>query len=333
MTGRTYVPRPSTLALSSLAGIAPEKPIADADAEVYRVYESVIALGNRLYGAMGGEAYQRERWPMTAEVEAVLRAALVDDVGRYGGQAVAHYLARAGCDRPETIRALHPWHALSYAWREAGHTPERVLEMILDSGVVSQVPTDAATRIADWLASPFPIRGIESDLPFALFGPERIAFGFLVDDGFEPRHDELLSALAKTAMPALPIEDARQFLDREERFVESTEASASTIRARDGSSIAIEGIPVLTDDGAHWVVEYALGGARRAFFARASGTWMDWESVLRHFDALMIELGRPERVFRFEVGLGEAGEHGFFIVAEPARFEVLAKQLFIPLAD
>ncbi|MFO0690004.1 MAG: hypothetical protein U0900_15000 [Myxococcota bacterium] len=333
MTRRTYVPRPSTLELSALAGVPPEKPIADADAEVYRVYESVIALGNRLYGAMGDEAFRCEQWPMTAEVEAALRAALVDNVGNYGGQGIAHYLARAGCDRPETIRALHPWHAVFYAWREAGHTPERVLEMVLDSRVVSRVPDGAATRIAGWLANPFPIPGIESDLPFALFGPERIAVGFLVDDGFEPRHDELLSALATTAMPTLPIEDARQFLDRGERFVESTEASASTIRARDGSSIAIEGIPVLSDDGAHWVVEYALAGARRAFFARASGTWMDWQSVRHHFDALMIELARPERVFRFEVGLGEPGEHGFFIVAEPERLEALAKQLFIPLAD
>ena len=157
MTG--IAPRPSTLVLSALAGIPPEKPIADADAEVYRVYESVIALSNRLYGAMGGEAYRRERWPMTAEVEAALRAALVDNTGNYGGQGVAHHLVRAGCDHPETIRALHPWDALFYQWREAGHTPERVLEMILDSGVVSQVPADAATRIAGWLANPFPMKG------------------------------------------------------------------------------------------------------------------------------------------------------------------------------
>jgi hypothetical protein len=278
---------------------------------------------------MGSEAYRRDRWQVTPEVEAPLRAALADNVNNYAGQGIAHFLVRAGCRRMDTLAALHPWHAIFFKWRQAGYTAQHVIEMVLDSTVVASVPAEASSRISAWLDDTLAPDGIASSLPISLFGMERVAFAFLRDIGFEPRHDELFAALAKAAMPSLAIHHASQHVDRNERFVDVT--STTRVMARDDSAISVEDVPVLSDRGAHWVVQYELEGKEHAFFAECRGTWMDSTSVLANFDRLMLTLDRPDRVFEFEYGPGESDEHGFYIVADPTAFLPLATQLFIPL--
>jgi hypothetical protein len=74
---------------------------------------------------------------------------------------------------------------------------------------------------------------------------------------------------------------------------------------------------VLSDAGAHWVVEYVHAGKPYGFLAKSLGTQMDVAAVLRHFDEFMARLGRPERVFRLR---RDDTPTGYFVVADGTRF-------------
>jgi hypothetical protein len=149
----------------------------------------------------------------------------------------------------------------------------------------------------------------------ALFA-DRLVFAALESNDFCPRHDELLLALAKGACPPVAIESPAQSLDRAERFHEAGQ---------------VRGVPVVSDEGAGWIVEFRHEGRPDRFRATCKGSYLDLEAVLRHFDALLESLGRADRAFELGAGPGRGADWGIFLVADAQRFEALMGRLRLPV--
>lgn len=329
--------KPSTKKLFKLLGWYDRQHFRDENDEVSRVYEVCIELSNRAYKEHSEEIYKHGTWTADQDLVDALREALVDHSTDYAAHFLAYTLLKYGCRRPETLAQSHPWHHLMFRWHEEGHTATHVSQMLQEAGIVEQLPPESIEKINSWIQNPAFILDDHISIIFELFGP-RVAFANLRDIGFEPRHDELFRDIATSAIPPISLNSISQGIETEERFKDVSETTQLSIRNHDGTTVKYlisdqraEGIGIFSDQDSHWVVQYMLNGETYQFLADCSGTWMDVEAVINHFNQLMDRLNRREQAFRFGMGYHENGEWGFFIVADRDRFPELARQLYIPL--
>jgi hypothetical protein len=103
------------------------------------------------------------------------------------------------------------------------------------------------------------------NIPGSRTGISSLIYGSLQSNDFCPRHDELFVHLGQGARPPLAVEDARQRVDRSDRF-------------RDAGDLG--GIPVVSDEGASWIVEFRHGSRPDGFRAACRGSWLDLDAVL-----------------------------------------------------
>lgn len=329
--------KPSTKELFKLLGWHDRYHFRDENDEVGRVYEVCIELSNRAYKEHSEEIYKHGTWAADQDLVDALRNALVDHSTDYAGHFLAYTLLKYGCRKPETLAQLHPWHRLMFRWHEDGHTASHVSQMLQEAGIVEQWPPESIEKINSWIQNPTLILHDHISIIFELFR-QRVVFANLRDIGFEPRHDELFRDLAKSTSPTICLDSISQFIEEEPRFKDVSETTELSIQNPDGTTTQFlisdqrsEGIGVFSDQGSYWVVEYMLNGEAYQFRADCSGTWMDVDAVMNHFNQLMDRMDRREHVFRFGMGYHDNGEWGFFIVADRDRFPALARRLYIPL--
>jgi hypothetical protein len=266
-----------------------------------------------MYRRLGSEAHAAGPWPATPRQIAALRAALEAQPDDYVAHEVAFTLVRVGRSEPAIVGRLHPTDRFAFRWKEDGLDSRRIDEMVRAAGFEPVAPKGGA-KIDAWIADPLHALGISLDLTNALFG-NRLVYGSLQSNDFCPRHDELFVRLAQGARPPLAIEGATQ-RDTPDRF-------------RDAGDVG--GIPVMSDQGSFWIVEFGYEGRPHRFRAKCNGSWLDLKPVLRHFDALLESLGRADRAFVLDLGRGQGSEWGLFIVADAPRFEELMARLQLPL--
>ena len=320
------LPSPATRALLRLAGHDADRPSADRADLGYRVSCVVTGVGNDVYSAHGAEVCHAA-WPVDAAMVAAMRAALPEWRDHYAGTALAFALVRFGERDAGTIAALHPWDRLAFTWRERGLDGAAVDLRIQAAGLDPLTPEQVAT-IDGWLADPLAALGDTWSTVPQLLG-DRMVYGTLRSNDFWPAHDELFTALLGALRPPVDVGGACQRQDDGPRWIQAP----TPVHEAAGQPALV--LPVLHPrEGARWIVEYELDGMPRAFEAAMSGgTWMDVPAVLAHVDALMAELGRPERVARFAVGRDVASEWGFFALHDAVAFSALARDLAWPLVD
>lgn len=320
------LPSPATSALLRLAGHDADRPSADRDDLGYRISCVVTGVGNDICTAHGSDACNGA-WPVDAAMVAAMRAVLPEFADHDGGQALAYALMRCGERDAEVIAALHPWDRLAFDWREHGLDGAAVDARVQAAGFDALAPAQRAA-IDGWLADPAAVRDASSDVP-QLLG-DRMVFGALRSNDYTPAHDELFAAFVGALRPPIDLSGVRQRQDDGPRWVDHGEVPTLRSDGQLGTPLPVIG----PRDGARWIIEYELDGAPRSFeAAMAGGTWMDVDAVLAHVDALMAELGRPERAARFAVGRGASTEWGFFALHDAARFDALARELGWPLVD
>jgi hypothetical protein len=328
--------KPSTRKLLSVVGWENSRLYRSEKDEAYLVYEVVTALSNKIYNEIDQEEYKNGTWPADQNLIDILRAALLDHRHGYVGNKLARILVRFGCRRPETIECLNAWDALMFSWQNEGMTAERAAEILQKAEIIESVLPESIGKINTWVQNPAMATENAYDFIPALFGEQRLVFSSLVDICFSPEHDKLFKQLADKAIPPVQITDVSQMIDNEQRFTDVTENTYLTRHTEEGTltyradtdpQLAQEGVRVLSDKGAHWVVQFVHDGKKHAFFAESLGTWMDVKAVIYNFNHFMASLGRVERAFRF----GLDGEWGVFIVTDGKRFPEIAERLHIPL--
>lgn len=329
--------KPSTKELFKILGWYDRRYFEDENDEVYHVYEVCIELSNRAYKEHNEEIYKHGTWVADQDLVNALRNALVDHPTDYAGHFLAYTLLKYGCRRPETLAQSHPWHRLMFRWHEEGHTATHVSQMLQEAGIVEQLPPESIEKIKSWIQNPAVILHDHISIIYELFG-QRVVYASLRDIGFEPRHDELFRDLAKSTNSPICLNSISQFIEEEQRFKDVSGTTELFMRNPDGTTTQFlisdqrsEGIGIFSDQDSHWVVQYMLNGETYQFRANCSGTWMDVEAVINHFNQLMDRLNRREQAFRFGMGYHENGEWGFFIVADRDRFPELTRRLYIPL--
>ena len=321
-------PSPATQALLRLAGFDTEFPYVDRAGLGARVSDVATAVGNAIHAAHGREVYLGA-WPVDAAMVAAMRAVLPEFLDHYAGASLAHALVRFGERDAAVIAALHPWDRLGFDWRERGLSGADVDARIQAAGFDALNAEQRAT-VDGWVADPLTAMGQACNEVPQLLG-ERIVYGTLRSDDYTPAHDELFTALVGALRPPIDVNAVFQREDDGPRWVSEGE---SVLMRADGQ-VGTTTLPVLGPrDGARWIVEYELDGAARSFeAAMAGGTWMDVPAVLAHVDALMRELGRPERVAQFAFSRDSGPEWGFFALHDAATFAALARDLRWPLVD
>ena len=320
-------PSPATRALLRLAGFDTGRAWADRASLGGSVADVATAVGNAIHATHGGEVHDGA-WPVDAAMVAAMRAVLPEFLDHYAGASLAHALVRFGERDAAVIAALHPWDRLGFIWRERGLAAADVDARIQAAGF-DALTTDQRATVDGWLADPLSALGQACYEVPQLLG-ERMVYGTLRSNDYTPAHDEFFTALVGALRPPIDASGARQREDDGPRWVVAGESALLRSDGRLGSTL-----PVLAPrDGARWIVEYELDGATRSFEASmVGGTWMDVPAVLAHVDALMRELGRPERVAQFAVGRGSAPEWAFFALHDAAAFAALARELCWPLVD
>lgn len=304
--------RATTLEVLEAFGM-PATPVRDASFERYRVYEVCTKFGNETYNRLGPEAFAAGPWPATPRQIAALRAALDAQPDDYVAHQLAVTLLRVGCCESGIVARLSPTDRFAFHWKEDGLDSRQVDQLVRAAGFDPIAPKGAG-KIDAWISDPVHAHGRWLDLTNVLFG-NHLVYGSLQSNDFCPRHDELLVALAKGARPALLIEGATQRVDKE--------------RFHDAGTI--QGVPVISDQGAFWIVEFRHEGRPHRFRARCNGSWLDLEPVLAHFNAVLESMGRADRAFDLDLGGGQGADWGLFIVAPARRFQQLMNRLHLPL--
>jgi hypothetical protein len=311
--------RPGAVELLRRVGI--EGPyVGDASDETYAVHGACVEISNRLFRELGAEAHRRGDWPADEALLKALRGALDEQPENYAGPHVAYTLVRCGRVTPDIVKGLHPLKRMAFAWRDRGYTGARVEAMLREAGIARELPASAIAAIDGWIRDPISALEHDAVITDLLFDTRRV-LASLEHSGYQPRHDELLVELARAAIPPVVLSDARQEVNGE-RFKDVT--ATMFVGAKD----APDAVAVLSDQGSHWIVEYAYHGKPHGFLAKCNATWMDLDAVLRHFDALMAGLGHPDRAFRLA---SENDIRGDFVVAPHEKFRDLARDLAIPL--
>lgn len=283
--------------------------------EVYRVHEMCLLLSDRAYAVLSEHDYRNGHWPAPeASILGALQTALEDHRHDYAGQSLARLLVRFGCRQETTLTALHPWDRLMFLWQAQGHNLESILDRLRQADIHTTPSPEGMATLSRRLANPCADMGDPWGIVFSLL-PTRAVFISLYDVGFEPPHHQLFESLCHSL--GVEVEGACQSCQDESVLVDSGKR--------------LQEIPIFTSQGCHWTIGYRYQGVDRHFSVEAKATRMNIDPVLRAFDGLMAELGRPERAFQFAYGPDDQREFGAFLAVHAEWFPPIARQLCLPL--
>lgn len=283
--------------------------------ETYFVHTLVLELFNQAYATLGMENYRREGWPAPeVEVMAALGQVVSQRPQDYARHSAAYALVRFGNREPEVMSALHPWDRVMFDWQARAYTVDSLVESLGRAGLMCTPNEQGREVLERRLANPLDNLGDHWGITFSLL-EGRAVFQSLRDIGFTPEHHALFASLC--GLVGLDVSEVSQTCNRDEVLMAT------------GQSLG--GVPLYSSEGANWIVSYRLGKEWRWFAAEARGTWMDSAAVMVAFDALMAELGRPERAFQFESGRDDNEEFGAFLAADRLLFPRMAGELGLPI--
>ncbi len=237
-------------------------------------------------------------------------------------------LARFGESERLDLDALPPWEAMAAHWRRAGIDLRRAAAVLHAEGLIAPVSEDQLAALD----------GLDTEYEHPLI--ELCALGgrpwhqqILVDSGYEHAHDRLFGALASLVHPPLPLADIRQ--SGRMTFTEVSPNVAELARQPDSgfseSFAQLEGVPLMSTEGSRQQVHFRCGDRQLRFVVYPESTWMDADSVLIAINALLTQLERPERVYRFPHFAGWGYEAALYWAADAAAFERARTQLRLPV--
>jgi hypothetical protein len=293
-----------------------------------------------MYAALGQEKYGNGVWPVEPGLVVAIREALPDHPQGYAGEDLAYLLVRAGASDREILVRLHPWDRLMFRWNQQRLTASDVAVVLQEAGVSDATSVADPARIDAWIAHPITALGDIHRIVSALFDlNQRVLYACVRDSGYELAHDQLFKQLLERTVPRVAIEEVSQRAGSAgDALVDVTETAELTMRVGDSNrtvhveddpQLVREGVRVYEHDG-RGMVRFKYAGKPHGFFVEGKGTWMDVTAVVKAIDGFMAELGRPDRVFQFEVPRGESGEWLAFLVADPERFAPAAARLGLP---
>lgn len=262
--------------------------------EEYAVASQVTELQNAIYRALGPEAYSDlgRPWPLKPVIADALRLCMRDYPGDYASEYIARFLLRCGHGDAEVTGFLNAWDGMMFRWRDRGITIERVEAAVCAANVRRTLPASSRAQIASWLANPATAVGIDAEILTAIVG-DRCVWGSLRRDDW-PETETIFSKLFESLGLEDRISDAVQYQDED--------SDGGTVRFRHGTR------------------DYE-------FRVRDAYDAVDVDALMRNFDAFMEGLGREERVLRVNAQQEFSDEVGYFMAAEPARFDELARFL------
>ena len=285
--------------------------------ELHFVGQMILDLSNQAYADVGDEGYRRGSWPAPkADLMVALMRVVQEREDDYARYRAAHGLVRYGCREAGVMEALHPWDRLMFTWQTRGYTVGYLVERLAQVGLSCQPSAQGRELLERRLNNPLDQMGDPWGVTFSLLEGWAV-FQSLQDIGFSPEHDGLFSSLCKLAQA--DVSEVSQCCGRQEVLMDTGQ--------RPG------GVPLYSSAGAQWIVSYRQGDQLREFTAEALGTWMDVPPVVRAFDGLMAEMGRPERAFQFAPCREGHKEFAAFVVAPVEPFRALAAELGLPLMN
>ena len=290
--------KPGTRPLLRLAGLDAQRAFVSRDDETLVLWTAVVALMVRLHLEPDPEQ-RRETGAADAQVLHVLRAALAENFGIEAADYLSWALVVYGCRQKPTLASLQPWEKLMFEWQQRRASAPRIALLLRDGGLDMPLKPAALEAVDGWIAKPASALGEASAIVATLFGDHMVSFD-LHDGGGTPAHDGLFRVLVGSVAAAPPLVLTRQRLEP-------------------------------GPDGARWIVEYTAAGVERSFETRTGAAILDVENVMAGVDALLADLGRPERAFRLLPGRARNGEIGIFVIADGARFAEIAWRLRLPL--
>lgn len=318
--------RADPLLQSSAAGAAMIGALPKLLAQFERAPQAGDSLLRNLAQPAHLASYQsRVREVLLATADRVAKSPTVGaDARRKLMQGLAHFgeLERLDLD------ALPPWEAMAAHWARDGIDIQRAAALLQSEGLIGPV---SAEQLA-------PLDALDKEYEHPLL--ELCALGgrpwhqqILVDSGYEHHHDQLFRDLAKLVHPPLALEDIRQ--SGQMSFTEISPNVAELAR-QPGSGYSesmaqLEGVPLMTTEGSRQQVHFRLGDQHQRFVVYPKSTWMDADSVLVAINALLAQLQRPERVYRFPHFAGWGYEMALFWAGNAAALERAQVQLRLPV--
>jgi hypothetical protein len=300
-----YMTRPAVLRLLQLfdrgACASEERERSDLDG----VYQSLRRqAAHRAEDASGdagsGGGGSATPWCERADVLEAMKAALAERTDGSPMHELALVLVRSGVVDPATTACLEPWRQSPFLWQQRALTGAKISDFLLMHGFRPMTPTGAAmvdVAIADHAAA------VEDTWHLwpAIFGRQLVECP--PDAGaMQPRADQLLSAFAAAARPAVPLAELRQVLEP-----------------------------------GRWRVSFRCLGQRHGFSVPHQGSRLDVDAVVSAFNALMAHIAHPCRAFRIDHPVAAEGGSGtvpadmHVVVTRGDRFESAARTIGIPL--
>ena len=319
--------KPTTRALVTASGYPSHRHPEDDSDETYLLHEVCVWLSNEAYRRLGATRYTVDNWHTDSVLLNALSAALDDrTTDDYAAHSIARTLLRSGIDDPTIVARLAPWGQLMFRWRQVGLTVSSLNDE-LRRARLPQLPKESAEKVEAWLENPLQAMDLESTLPFTLFSKSAM-YASLRDNGFEPRHDQLLAALLAGLSPPLNFDAPCQILVENslEQRPEIVELAVTRENADEQETRFFA--PVFDAGSGHWQISYGLDGIPRSFLARQLGTWLDVKAVLDNFNVQMRANSRADRAFQFD---DLHSEHGVFIVAHFEAFPRFCLEMAIPV--
>ena len=307
--------KPSTLNLIRAMEWEKDRRYLTAREEPYLLSQVLGAIDTALYHRLDKETWKHGAWPVTPPILGAAREALRDHVGTYTAERLARLLARAGASDDDVLEKLHPWDRLAFTWQKEGLNAVRIAQILREAALIDTMPASSMTRIDGWIARPVSALREARDILEALFGKSRIVERAVRDDDCDdPNHHFLFEQLLRHATSPVPMSELE-----ERRYDEAVVEPAETI------TLIQRTWPEEFGD-----VLFTHAGQRYRFTFENQGSYVDVASVMSAADKFLMDLGYPDRTFRFQDPSGD-GEWGCFITAPDAAFREVAVRLHLPV--
>ncbi|MCU0753528.1 MAG: hypothetical protein MUE46_00180 [Xanthomonadales bacterium] len=195
-----------------------------------------------------------------------------------------------------------------------------------DAGVIE--------RLAACFDDPFREQGSEKwTVLLALFGVEAFHAPSLRSDDFCPRHDlEFRSLCARVAPPVEVAAVTQPGLDDDDWvWVPGPHELQMSLGHGRTTTVRFDGPIRQRRRPPRGQVRYLRDGLPQAFEFNVCGSWMDFDAVLFHANALLGRIGHAQRLFEFAPDADDHPAFPVLIAGDAARFPGLCAQLGLPL--
>lgn len=230
----------------------------------------------------------------------------------------------------EAAAAVDPWAGLVQRWREAGLDARRIAALLQEHGHPAEGVVEPLTACFD---DPGGTHGSEKwTVLLALFGVDAFHAPSLRSDDFCPRHDLEFQTLCARVTPPVEVAPVGQSsLDEAWAWVPGPHELRMALGDGRTIPVRVEGPLRQRQHAARGRVQYTLDGQRQQFEFQVYGTWMDFDAVLRHANALLARLGHAQRLYAFAPDADDNPAFPVLISGDARRFPRLCTQLGLPL--